>query len=107
MAMIDPERRVRLTEAALAARVSRQLVYSWVRRGLLVPLAPEAGEEAARYRLGDVLNVNASTLRSGCSSRAKSRVPLSRIPVAEADRVARRVLSASATLPVAAFNSSI
>lgn len=71
MAMIDPERRVRLTEAALAARVSKQLVSSWVRRGLL---KPEVGEDGRRrYRLGDVLDVNAATLRSGCSSRAKTR----------------------------------
>lgn len=72
---IDPERLVFACEAARAARVSPQLINSWRTRRLLFPVDEVDGR--LRYRLGDVLNVNAATLRSGCSSRAKTRVRLS------------------------------
>lgn len=69
---IDPNRLVFASEAALAVRVSKQLVNSWVSRGLLKPVDEKDGRR--RYRLGDVMRVELATRRSGCSSRAKSWV---------------------------------
>lgn len=66
---IDPNRLVFASEAAIAVRVSKQLVHSWVKRDLLKAVDEKDGRP--RYRLGDVMAVEKATRESGCSSRAK------------------------------------
>lgn len=66
---IDPDRLVFASEAAIAVRVSKQLVHSWVKRELLLPVDEKDGRP--RYRLVDVMRVEKATRESGCSSRAK------------------------------------
>lgn len=62
-----------LLPAAWCARkvkVSRQLFYSWVRRGLIEP-AGEAADGRPVYSVAAARRVEVRTRLSGCSSRAK------------------------------------
>lgn len=88
---IDPDRLVFASEAALAVRVSKQLVNSWVNRGLLKPVDEKDGRR--RYRLGDAMKVELATRRSGCSSRAKT-YPRQRALAAAAQLERDRLLDA-------------
>lgn len=53
-------------EAAAAAHVTRDVIYTWVHRGKLTPVLPSG---RPRYRALDVLRVEAET-------RAKTRRPM-------------------------------
>lgn len=69
---MDLDALVTVTQAALLTGMSKQAVQRWYERGLLTPADTVGG--VRRYRVRDVLEVNASTYRSPKSRRQPLRL---------------------------------